>query len=567
MHTEARTQAAGTKELDATAKAVGAWVNQLGRTLKTCRLYDGNNPTVIKFREELSATLARLLDEHGSIALRFSDEDVLYEEYSLYPARSREDNLALVFHRDGVRGITFSPGIERQEMDRVLDAILHVSGQQAGENDLVTLLWEAHLPHLEIDYVSAEGDIGSGETGGGEAGEEPGGVPWPKSGSEPGDGSTGSASTADATDAATAAAGAVSRSDDWTAGELTGEIEAGFAELEALAPAEVPRFLSEFQAEHEVPPSEAALAVLRAALGTDVNPEDRAEFAQFVPRLLRLSVGRGAWLEATEALGILKATGDEAGFAALTQELLQPISIANAVEQLDQQDSPLLLDFIQLARAMGDAGIDLLNGVLADSQQRRNRRLLTDAIADLCRDNPERLAPWLSDRRWYVVRNIVHILGAIGGEQIVGLLRGVIDHPESRVRSEVVVSLGQIDAAVARPMLLKMLDGANTRQFCAVLHQLSAVRDARTARMLLSYLLDPAFESRPPEEKRAIYSAIGATGDDDVVPELEAELLKGNWFTRGQDTHRQAVARMLARIGTPLAREALQHGTLSKRPP
>jgi hypothetical protein len=100
-----------------------------------------------------------------------------------------------------------------------------------------------------------------------------------------------------------------------------------------------------------------------------------------------------------------------------------------------------------------------------------------------------------------------------------------------------------------------------------VLHQLSAERDIGAARVLMGYLLDPQFDQRPHEERRAIYSALSAVAGDEVVPELEAELMKGNWFARGQEAHRQAVARVLARIGTASAKTVLQRGALSKRPP
>ena len=51
-----------TPEQEATARAAGVWVNHLARTLKTCRLYDANNPTVIRFREELAQALTRVLE-------------------------------------------------------------------------------------------------------------------------------------------------------------------------------------------------------------------------------------------------------------------------------------------------------------------------------------------------------------------------------------------------------------------------------------------------------------------------------------------------------------------------
>src|SRR5690349_16602436 len=91
-------------------KAAAAWVSRLARTLTTCRLYDVNNPTVVKFRDDLAAALTQQLAEHGRMVLSFTSDDVLADEVSLYPARSREDNLAMPFYRDGIRSIAFEPG-------------------------------------------------------------------------------------------------------------------------------------------------------------------------------------------------------------------------------------------------------------------------------------------------------------------------------------------------------------------------------------------------------------------------------------------------------------------------
>jgi hypothetical protein len=80
-------------EQDHAVKAAAAWLNQFARTLKTCRLYDQNNPTVVRFREDLTQALRRLLGEFGTLRYRFTSEDVLFGDESLYPARSRDDNL------------------------------------------------------------------------------------------------------------------------------------------------------------------------------------------------------------------------------------------------------------------------------------------------------------------------------------------------------------------------------------------------------------------------------------------------------------------------------------------
>src|SRR5512147_3291217 len=115
----------------ATARAVGAWVQQFGRTLKNCRLYEPGNATALRFRQQLAAALQPLLREHGAFTLRFAPSDVTFEGESLYPAKSREDNLALPFYRDGIRSMTFQDGIEPRELDALVGAVLAVTAQES----------------------------------------------------------------------------------------------------------------------------------------------------------------------------------------------------------------------------------------------------------------------------------------------------------------------------------------------------------------------------------------------------------------------------------------------------
>jgi HEAT repeat protein len=543
---------------ETSVKAASAWLNQFARTLKTCRLYDSQNPTVIRFREDLGGALRRILGEQDSLRYRFTSEDVFYGDVSLYPARTRDDNFALPFYRDGIRTITFQRGVGGRELGALLDALLRVTSQSDGDDDLVTLLWEANLQHIDVDYVPQEGEIG-----GGAAQEEGTLVPWPSGAAGEDEAGASEDEAVARTDEPT-----TGRSDDWTVGDQTVEIEAGFEELDVLAPTEIARFRGEYQAEHAVSPVTATLAITNAILAGETRDDDRREVAAFLPRVLRQAVAHSSWLEAREAVCLLGECGAGTwSVEQFVQELQQPVSVSSVVERIDQTDASTVVDMVGFARGLGDAAVDWLMLLLAESQNRRNRRMLAEAIADLCRRNPERLAPHLSDPRWYVVRNTVHILGWIGGNGIVGLLESVLRHPEVRVRHEAVAALGQVEFRLARPLLLRLLDTTDARLFSAVLHQLSAERDPATARLLLALMQDEAFAERSAEEQRAIYSALSSTGSDEVLPDLEAELHRASWFSRAQEAHRQAIARILSRIGTPLARVILERGAESRRGP
>ena len=327
---------------EAALKAASGWISQLARTLKTCRLYEARNPTVVRFREELGRSLQRVLAEHGELRFRFTSDDVFYDEESLYPARSRDDNLALAFYRDGVRAINFIPGIEPSELQQLIDCVLQVTGQNQTDDDLITLLWEIQLPHVEVDYVPSEGDAG------GEPGKDDDSplLPWPTAASVEEGSTTSAAAETDATGST-----GTPRSDDWSAGESTIEIEAGYEELQSMAASELQRYRGEYEAEHQVAAASTALGVAQAYLAAAASEDDRSELGRFLPRALRQAVAHGRWLEARETLMLLRQTGtDEWSAETFVQELLQPISIASAVELLDRQDTPQVLEFVALAR-------------------------------------------------------------------------------------------------------------------------------------------------------------------------------------------------------------------------
>ena len=565
------TRSNGVASLEPAVKAAAMWLHMFSRTLKTCRLYDAGNPTVQRFRDELVRALDETLAAFGAITFRFTADEVTCDGQPVYTARTRDDNLAFAFYRDGVRGLTLQPGIDAPECLAIVDAVLGVSGQNLDGDDLVTLLWEANLRHVDVDYIPAEGEAGSGGEGSAIGGPDDGAgalLPWPTAAApEPG-----------ATDAAgdphSTAAGAndttdsPERSEDWSFGESPDEVEATFVELDAMAPEESSRFRTEFDAERRVSPATAGLAVAYACLHTEVTDDDRRELARFLPRVLRAAIAAGAWGDAREALQLVRSsqTGEWSD-ETFTQEVLQPVSVTRVVEKLDQQGPAAVNEFLALAHELGAAALDWLTLTLSESQTRMTRQLVAEAIAVRVQADPQLLAPWLNDPRWYVVRNVVHILGWVGGAGVVPLLQLAVRYGDPRVTTEVVTALQGIELRLARPVLIRALEGADSKLFCLILQQLSAARDPAVARYVMGFIVQDRFLQRPVEERRAVYAAIASTGGDEIAAELDAALNGGNWFDREQEVHRHAIARCLARIGTPKALAALEAGAQSRRAP
>jgi len=549
------------------ARAVAGWLQQLARTVKTCRLYDAANPTVALFRRDLAAALDAVLKDHGAIEIGFTPEEIFLGTTPLYAARSRDDNLSLPFFRDGIRAMSFRPDIPAREVDALLDAILHVTRLGSEDADLVTLLWESELDHIAVQYVSTEGDVESGADGPLDAGEvAPGSVaPWPRTAPPAGGGTVLEGLPANAGDGMLDDTG---RSDDRVTAGRAREVEAALLGLEIAADAEIDRLLREFDTERAEPLARAALRLMGACFARATRESDRVELRQFLPRLLHDSVGKGDWREARECLYLLRdPSGERDPVAAFARDIARPESLTsrNAWNCLDGQPAQQQEQFFEFARELGPEATDWLMRGIAESPRQGLRRGLARALAGMVADNPERLAPWLADERWYVVRNVVHILGQMDTAAPIGLLRSAASHPEFRVRREVVTALARAPRDQARPVLMEMLKTADSRLYGTLLHHLATELDPELATMLLEQIEDDAFTSRPEAERRAVYQALAVVGGDQAVPVLEAHVLQGNWFSRGNEASRMAAVMCLARIATPAAQAILERGAKSRR--
>ena len=526
---------------------VTAWLSQLIRTLKTCRLYDQANPTVVRFREELDQSLRDLLSRTGSLRLEISSSTLSFAGHEVQVARSRDDNLAAVLYRDGIRQISLDPAIEAREVDILLDQILWVTGPASGDDDLVTLLWDADLPHVRLETAPFEGEADGGSEG--DVAVETAGA-WPK---QPSGELT-----------LVPPAGGESRSDDWRTEEGPADLDLAFDELESIALAEIARFNQEQEITAAQPPVTGILRVLADCQASELRDEDRHELAVFAPRLLHEALSVGDWDGAGNALRLTRSCDPSWSVTGFAAGLCGPhaITTQKVVTALDR-DPKSVESFLILARELGPAVAEWLMYALSYSQQAQVRLPLTRVIAELSDGNPERVVRWLGDERWYVVRNVVHILGWIGGNGIVSHLRAAAVHPEPRVRREVIAVLAQVDPEASRPILNRMLDAADPMLWQRLVAQLALDPHPAVTERLLGLLSDEAFEQRPADESRALFRALATRGNA-VVPALEALLNRGGLLSRRPKPDRPGIALCIARIGTDEARAVLERGLRSR---
>lgn len=561
-------------------RAVSTWVQQWLRTLKAWRLYGAQNPTLEKFKSELAASLQALLESHGTLKLRFTGDAVVLREQVVHEARTREDNLGQVFFRDGIHSLSFMPGMDRTELDVLLSCIIRATDRAStSDEDLGTLLWDAELEHLDMNYVSAEMwlDLDE-EPNGGEEGERGASRPpmaWPsgavESAPEPVAVSLASPSSPSLrlTPAPSPAAAAPSRSEDWLACDPSLLLDDRVEELLAGSDSERERFRRERECEVALERCTGALALLDDAHAAGLSPEEQLEMSGFVERLLFETLTKGDWPGACRAAAALRLdpslSPSTPGFLAA---LVSPESVVTAavVQRLDHQTPTEVTAFLQLVADLGAVALDWSLAILFASEQQRVRRPLARAIAEVARGHEERLHGRLADPRWYVVRNTLHILRFIGGDVAVPWLHDALRHADRRVRMEALAVLGEAGSPAARAVLLAALDAEDPRVQSGALHLLASGRDAEVAARVLARVRAPEFPVMAADEQRTMLSGLGATGDDKVLPALVELLDPPRKPSREVEAMLPGLARCIARLDTAASLAALQAAQRSRWP-
>jgi HEAT repeat protein len=158
--------------------------------------------------------------------------------------------------------------------------------------------------------------------------------------------------------------------------------------------------------------------------------------------------------------------------------------------------------------------------LLAEERDRQVRARMCQVLAKVGPSIVPVLLEWLEDPRWYLVRNLVHVLGKIGDEAAFGPVVTLLSHPHARVRIESVRALALIAPARAAAPLVTVSRDVDPEVRLEAVHALGALRREEAITVLRDV-------------------AAGGAGDPADAP-LRREAIEA-----------------LAAIGTPAAREAL----------
>ena len=232
---------------------------------------------------------------------------------------------------------------------------------------------------------------------------------------------------------------------------------------------------------------------------------------------------------------------------ALTWEVLQEL----ARRAPDVRLAPIVTAVLQRG---GEDAVEILLGLLSDAETMRERKAFMTVLRGM-RSGTDRLLGKLYHGEWFVVRNIVELVGDLRLEEAAPRLCELLGHEDGRVRRAAAVALAKVGSAAAvEPLRRVLLEGTpELRGFVA-----SSISGPH-ARALAMLLVALSGEETDPAVLAEYYRALGRIGTPEAVRALaQAAQPSGGLLRRRPPAGRVVAIEALGQAGGALALRALE---------
>jgi hypothetical protein len=532
-------------------KSVKDVLLQLTKTAKTLKIYLPNNPIYQKFLQDLQSRFDVHLQEYEILRLHIKQYAIYYRGQVVYEDTNRLESLAFKLFVDGIRELTFQEGIDRDEITSLLEIIGHEYDPSNPDDDMVTLLWERHFTHIHYLVVSdfiqetmtsiqlqdavAFGDV----------------IQKEKILIKPGT----------ATTAQTAL-------QEFLGPKMADQV----SQIFVLSEEEIEAVKHQMTVEENANPISTLIGILSAILRIEKDDTAFAEMVDIIDNVLETLMLRGDFWHSKKILELFhELVGPERNLPEIQRlRLKQAIDKAgdspriNALEPVLNQwggkEADQLVDFWMLLNK--NALIPLVE-LLGRLTQMKIRRVICEALVHLGKDDIELLARKLDDPRWFVVRNVVYVLGKIGQEKVIEKFQRLVYHKEVKVRKELIHTLDGMKDPRAKELLKDFLSDPESALRILAIRSLANQNYQEALEPLIDMAEDREFTTRDLYEKKEVFEAIGRIGGAAMVPKMRKLIRRGGsaWFKKSVKEEMGLCAVIaLKRIGTEDAIAVLHEG-------
>ncbi len=125
----------------------------LSKGIRATQLYLPNNPVYQRAVDNIRAAFRQIWQATDDLHFDVGETELRWEDAVVYNQAQRNESIAWTLYKDGVRSLTFRPGVEEAEIVRFLGVLQQARGMQAdAADDLLTLLWAQDFQFIAYTF-------------------------------------------------------------------------------------------------------------------------------------------------------------------------------------------------------------------------------------------------------------------------------------------------------------------------------------------------------------------------------------------------------------------------------
>ena len=180
-----------------------------------------------------------------------------------------------------------------------------------------------------------------------------------------------------------------------------------------------------------------------------------------------------------------------------------------------------------------------------------SRKMVMRVLTEIGRKDITALLNGLTDRRWYLARNIIVIIRQIGDMEAAYQLITKARHPDMRVKTEIIKTIGDLKISRAISFLEENLNAEEQQVRVSAVRALGHLRDEKVKQILIQHIKgNKAFINKNYEEKKCFFEVLSLWKENDVAEFFSSFLKLKLYFGRKKLYENMACAAYaLGRIG------------------
>jgi hypothetical protein len=534
----------------------------ISKGMRATQLYLPNNPVYQRAVDNVRGAFRQVWQATDDLILDIGETEMRWEDHVVYSQAQRNESIAWTLYKDGVRSLTFKPGVEDLEIVRFL-AVLHQAKnlQADAPDDLLTLLWAEDFQFVNYTFRELAGENA---------------VPIERDAAVPPVGGGGGEAGGRGVDPSTVRRQVEEEAPPKREGLVS--VDDFDTTLYFLDDKEIEYLHKEVEREYAQDLRRNVLAMLFDLLELQTYGTVRSELISILENFIPYLLGAGDFRSVAFILRESKVIQQRARelipehrqtLESLPTRLSQPDALAQLLQSLDEAAGhPSEEELSELFTELGAEALATLMGWLPKLSNERVRELVKMSAERLATAHAPEVLKALGSDDPAVQMEMVRLAGRLklpGAPDGMGVL---LERGDRELKLVVVEALTTIASPNAVRLLEKAIDDSDRDVRIAAVKFLGQ-RGARNAfPRIEAAVLGNKLKDADLTEKMTFFEAYGALAGTSGIPVLEKLLVpKTGLLARKEDPETRACAAMaLGKIRAPAAREVLQKVSQDKEP-